>query len=64
MNYVTRKFRQRNAILTAIEMKRTDIVEQLMMHGGFVNNHPDLPNGPLELAIRKDQLRYDAIVNW
>jgi ankyrin repeat protein len=56
VNYVTRKFRQRNAILTAIETKRADIVEQLIIHGGFVNKHPDLSCSPLELAIRKDQL--------
>jgi ankyrin repeat protein len=56
VNYVTRKFRQRNAIITAIESKRCDIVEQLLAYGGFVNKHPDLCNSPLELAIRKDHL--------
>ena len=55
VNYVTRKFRQRNALLTAIETKRGDIIEQLLVHGGFVNKHPDLADSPLELAIRKDQ---------
>lgn len=59
VNYVTRKFRQRNAIITAIESKRCDIIEQLFVHGGFVNKHPDLCNSPLELAIRKDDL--DAV---
>lgn len=54
VNYVTRKFRQRNALLTAIETKRCDIIEQLLVHGGFVNKHPDLADSPLELAIRKD----------
>jgi len=56
VNYVTRKFRQRNAILTAIEAKRCDIVEQLLVHGGFINKHPHLDNSPLELAIRKDHI--------
>ena len=56
VNYVTRKFRQRNAIITAIEAKRCDIVEQLLAYGGFVNKHPDLCNSPLELAIRRDHL--------
>ena len=56
VNYVTRKYRQRNAILTAIETKRSDVVEQLLTFGGFVNRHPDLPNSPIEIAIRKDQL--------
>jgi ankyrin repeat protein len=56
VNYVTRKFRQRNALLTAIETNRCDIIEQLLIHGGFVNKHPDLCNSPLELAIRKDHL--------
>jgi ankyrin repeat protein len=56
VNYVTRKFRQRNALITAIESKRCDIIEQLLSHGGFVNKHPDLCNSPLELAIRKDHI--------
>jgi len=56
VNYVTRKFRQRNAIVTAIESKRTDIVEQLLTYGGFTNKHPELCNSPLELAIRKDAI--------
>jgi len=56
VNYVTRKFRQRNAIITAIELKQCDIVEQLLAYGGFVNKHPDLCNSPLELAIRKDHI--------
>jgi ankyrin repeat protein len=56
VNYVTRKFRQRNAIITAIESKKCDIVEQLLAYGGFVNKHPDLCNSPLELAIRKDHI--------
>jgi len=56
VNYVTRKFRQRNALITAIESKRCDIIEQLLVYGGFVNKHPDLPNSPLELAIRKDHI--------
>ena len=56
VNYVTRKFRQRNAIVTAIESRRCDIIEQLLIHGGFVNKHPDLYNSPLELAIRRDHL--------
>ena len=56
VNYVTRKFRQRNAIVTAIETKRNDIVEQLLTFGGYVNKHPELANSPLELAIRKDDL--------
>jgi ankyrin repeat protein len=53
---VTRKFRARNALVTAIEMKRTDLVEQLLTYGGFVNRHPELSNSPLELAIRNDAL--------
>lgn len=56
VNYVTRKFRQRNALITAIESKRSDIVEQLLAHGGFANKHPELCNSPLELAIRKDAI--------
>ncbi len=56
VNYVTRKFRQRNAMITAIESKRCDIIEQLLIYGGFVNKHPDLCNSPLELAIRKDHI--------
>ncbi|UJR10463.1 hypothetical protein I4U23_014667 [Adineta vaga] len=56
VNYVTRKFRQRNALITAIESKRCDIIEQLLVHDGFVNKHPDLCNSPLELAIRKDNI--------
>ncbi|CAF2381328.1 unnamed protein product [Rotaria sp. Silwood2] len=56
VNYVTRKFRQRNALVTAIESKRSDIVEQLLAHGGFTNKHPELCNSPLELAIRKDTI--------
>lgn len=56
VNYVTRKFRQRNALVSAVELNRTDIVEQLLAFGGFVNKHPELCNSPLELAIRKDQL--------
>jgi ankyrin repeat protein len=56
VNYVTRKFRQRNAIITAIELKRCDLIEQLLAHGGYVNKHPDLSNSPLEIAIRKDHL--------
>ncbi|UJR35453.1 hypothetical protein I4U23_028209 [Adineta vaga] len=56
VNYVTRKFRQRNALITAIELKRSDIVEQLLTFGGFVNKHPELANSPLELAIRKDSI--------
>ena len=56
VNYVTRKFRQRNALVTAIESKRCDIIEQLLVNGGFVNKHPDLCNSPLELAIRKDHI--------
>ena len=56
VNYVTRKFRQRNALVTAVESKRCDIIEQLLIHGGFVNKHPELCNSPLELAIRKDHL--------
>ncbi|CAF0876470.1 unnamed protein product [Rotaria sordida] len=54
VNYVTRKFRQRNALVTAIESKRSDIVEQLLVFGGFANKHPELCNSPLEYAIRKD----------
>lgn len=56
VNYVTRKFRQRNALVTAVEAKRSDIVQQLLLHGGFANKHPDLCNSPLELAIRKDSI--------
>ena len=56
VNYVTRKFRQRNALVTAVEMNRSDILEQLLVYGGFANKHPELCNSPLELAIRKDQL--------
>jgi ankyrin repeat protein len=56
VNYVTKKFRQRNALVTAIESKRSDIVEQLLAYGGFPNKHPDLCNSPLELAIRKDHI--------
>jgi ankyrin repeat protein len=56
VNYVTRKFRQRNALVTAIESKRNDIVEQLLIHGAFSNKHPELCNSPLELAIRKDAI--------
>lgn len=56
VNYVTRKFRQRNALVTAVETKRSDVVEQLLTFGGYVNKHPELPNSPLELAIRKDDL--------
>ncbi|CAF3070904.1 unnamed protein product [Rotaria socialis] len=56
VNYVTRKFRQRNALVTAIESKRSDIVEQLLIYGGFANKHPELCNSPLELAIRKDTI--------
>lgn len=56
VNYVTRKFRQRNALITSIEFKRNDIVEQLLTYGGFVNRHPELANSPLEVAIRKDCL--------
>lgn len=56
VNYVTRKFRQRNALVTAIETKRSDIMEQLLTHGGFCNKHPELSNSPLELAIRKDAI--------
>ncbi|CAF1109753.1 unnamed protein product [Adineta steineri] len=59
VNYVTRKFRQRNALLLSIDSKRCDIIEQLLINGGFVNKHPDLCNSPLELAIRKDHI--DAI---
>lgn len=54
VNYVTRKFRQRNALVLAVESKRCDIIEKLLVYGGFVNKHPDLSNSPLELAIRKD----------
>ncbi|CAF1440205.1 unnamed protein product [Adineta ricciae] len=56
VNYVTRKFRQRNALVTAIESKQSDIVEQLLTFGGFANKHPELSNSPLELAIRKDNI--------
>lgn len=56
VNYVTRKFRQRNALITAIESKRSDIVEQLLTYGAFTNKHPELCNSPLETAIRKDAI--------
>jgi ankyrin repeat protein len=56
VNYVTRKFRQRNALVTAIDLKRCDIVEQLLTFGAFAHKHPELANSPLELAIRKDDL--------
>ncbi|CAF1065091.1 unnamed protein product [Didymodactylos carnosus] len=56
VNYVTRKFRQRNAIVIAIESRRIDILEKLLLHAGFVNKHPSLNNSPLELAIRKDDV--------
>ncbi|CAF1375638.1 unnamed protein product [Adineta steineri] len=56
VNYVTKKFRQRNALVTAIESKRNDIVEQLLTSGGFTNKNPELCNSPLELAIRKDAI--------
>ncbi|CAF0849245.1 unnamed protein product [Adineta ricciae] len=56
VNYVTRKFRQRNALITSIDSKRGDIIEQLLIYGGFTNKHPDLCNSPLELAIRKDDI--------
>ena len=56
VNYVTRKFRQRNALVTAIDSKRCDIVEQLLTFGAFAYKHPELANSPLELAIRKDDL--------
>ncbi|CAF0827236.1 unnamed protein product [Rotaria sp. Silwood1] len=56
VNYVTRKFRQRNALVIAIETKRCDIIEQLLIYGAFVNRHPDLSNSPLEMAIRKDHI--------
>ncbi|CAF2196821.1 unnamed protein product [Rotaria magnacalcarata] len=59
VNYVTRKFRQRNALILTVESKRCDIIEILLVHGGFVNKHPDLCNSPLELAIRKDHI--DAV---
>ena len=56
VNYVTRRFRQRNALIIAIESKRNDIVEQLLTFGSFPNKHPELSNSPLELAIRKDAI--------
>jgi len=56
VNYVTRKFRQRNALITAIETRRCDIVRQLLTFGGYTNKHPELCNSPLETAIRKDAL--------
>ena len=56
VNYVTRKFRQRNALITSIDSKRGDIIEQLLIYDGFTNKHPDLCNSPLELAIRKDDI--------
>ena len=72
INHVTRKFRPRNALLTSIELKRSDIVEQLLVYGGYPNKHPELSNSPLELVIRKDDLnslqvligRYFQWLNW
>lgn len=54
VNYVTKKFRPRNPLITSIEMQRSDIVEQLLVYGAFASKHPDLFNSPLEIAIRKD----------